>query len=500
MRVFKLIVPNRAFDGELIDKYLVVKVWHINKEEYRYISEVSITENTGRRFYNVIEPYSEYKDRIEKLLNELKFWLKPEGEAFSDPVNFFINKAQEMENLDSDLEKALRYYLSREIYGYGPLTTVIYDPNIEDISCLGVNRELKVWHKRHSGLGWLTCNFSFNESQLDEIIALLLYKSGKSVSVMRPIAEGELPEGYRINVSYKNEISDFGSSFTIRKFREEPITIVELIEEGTIDRWTASYLWLMLDLKGFILIMGASGSGKTTLLNAIAMLLNPNSKIISLEDTREIYLPHDGWKPLKTRIGEISFGKGADIDLFDLARFALRERMDYLILGESRGEEARQLFNAAATGHGAITTFHASSIEGLIARLKNSPISVGESLLELLDTVVHIVLIRRNGKIERKVKCVYEQRENGWEKIVEWKSGKLWLHNKHVKRLFDRASNHGMSEEDVFKELERRECFLAYLQKIKAYRCETILEHLKLFYAGKLKLPDFDKLKASTGS
>ncbi|RLG59016.1 hypothetical protein DRN86_04875, partial [Candidatus Geothermarchaeota archaeon] len=461
---FHLITPLKPFEGKLVDKYLVVKNWSINGNQYSFISEVSIVEKEGRIYYNILEPYSEFREKVEEILTLSKFWLKPEREYMNDPVGYFMNEVirryEPSGGLSEDLIKSVKYYLIREILGYGPLTTPINDPNVEDISCAGVNRHVKIWHKNRNRLGWLTANLKFNEEELDELVAKLVYRANKSVSVMNPIAEGVLPEGYRINASWKTEISDFGSSFTIRKFREKPYTITELISMGTLDSWTASYLWLMMEFKGFILIMGASGSGKTTLLNAISMLVNPNAKIISIEDVREIFLLHDGWKPLKTRIRENPVEEGEDIDLFDLVKFALRERMDFLILGESRGREARLLFQGAATGHGAITTFHSSSIEALLARLKNDPISIGDSMLRLLDVVIHIIIVNRGGRVERKVKSVYENSNNGWREVISWNKGNSWNHDENMNRLFEKARNYGLSKSDVIKELNRRRKFL----------------------------------------
>ncbi len=221
---------------------------------------------------------------------------------------------------------------------------------------------MKVWHRKYNSNGWLETNVNFQqEEKLDAVVSRLVHRSNRSLSVSSPIVDCVLPEGYRLAATWGKEVTSLGSSFSIRKLRTVPYTISELIRAGTLDAKVAAYLWMLLEMKGFVVVAGVTASGKTTLLNALGTVINPNWKVLSIEDTREINLPQSGWKPLHTKQTQSA---GSNVTLFDLVKLSLRERPDFVILGESRGEEVQVLFQAAASGSGCLTTFHASELRG----------------------------------------------------------------------------------------------------------------------------------------
>jgi len=299
--------------------------------------------------------------------------------------------------------KALEYQLVMEKARLGILEPFIRDPYIEDISCDGLG-PIFVEHKV---FGSCESNIRFDsKDELDEFVRRLSEKTGRPVTYRNPIVDASLPDGSRINIVFGSDVSMRGSNFTIRKFSDKPISIVQLIKWGSINELIAAYLWMLLENNMSIWFCGETASGKTTLLRASCVFINPHYKIISIEDTPEIVVPHDNWVREVTRGSE----EGAGIELFDLLKAALRQRPNYIIVGEIRGKEASVAFQAMQTGAPVLTTFHAGSIEKLVQRLTGSPIEVPKTYIDILNCVViqSAVRIPRTGKVERRVLSVNE--------------------------------------------------------------------------------------------
>jgi flagellar protein FlaI len=215
----------------------------------------------------------------------------------------------------------------------------------------------------------------------------IVHRAGKHVSIAYPIVDLTLPNKHRLAVTFGKETTPAGTSFTIRKFREDPLTIIDLIENETIDETIAAYVWLLMDHKMSVMIAGATGAGKTTALNAIACLTNPEYKMISIEEVAEINLTHENWTSTIARPG---FGseKQGEITLYDLIKSAVRHRPDMILVGEIRGEEAYVLFQALATGHGGLCTTHADDIETTLKRLTQPPMNIPPSILPLMNCMI----------------------------------------------------------------------------------------------------------------
>jgi flagellar protein FlaI len=204
-----------------------------------------------------------------------------------------------------------------------------------------------------------------------------------------------------------------GSSFTIRRFRENPFTPLDMIRFKTLSPEMASYLWLAIENGQSMLICGGTASGKTTTLNAILLFIPPQMKIVSIEDTRELNLPHENWVPLLTRGGfggkSVATGKAAgEIDMFDLLTAALRQRPQYMMVGEVRGAEAFVVFQAMATGKSAYTTFHADDVQAMVHRLENDPINLPRALVAALDIVLLQAQVKVGTDMTRRVKSIVE--------------------------------------------------------------------------------------------
>lgn len=296
----------------------------------------------------------------------------------------------------------LKYHIVRDRIGLGVIEPFIYDPWLEDISCKGKGH-VYVFHKL---FGPLETNIEFKtEMDLDEFVLDLAEKIGKPITHARPIVDATLPSGYRINIVFGLDVSLHGSNFTIRKSAEEPISVTQLIAWNTFDALMAAYLWMLLEnnMSGFI--CGETASGKTTTLNAITAFIPSHYKIISIEDTAEVKLPHPNWVRELTRD---TGNPGSSVTMFDLLRAALRQRPNYIIVGEIRGQEASIAFQAMQTGHPVLSTFHAASVERVIQRLTGDPIRVPKTFMDNLNFVLIQSATWRGGKLVRRVMSINE--------------------------------------------------------------------------------------------
>jgi flagellar protein FlaI len=279
---------------------------------------------------------------------------------------------------------ALRYLFVRDKLGLRVMDPLMKDPYIEDISCSGTGN-LFVEHKIFKSLK-STIVFSTHE-ELDEFVLWLSERVKRPVTNKRPIQDTTLPDGSRINIVYGRNISKRGSNYSIRKFNETPLSVFELLEFGTVNYQMLAYLSLAIGCGMNVFVSGETASGKTTLLNALTTFIPPLSKVVSLEDTPELQVPHKHW------IREVAKTTGADdtsgaVNMFDLLRAALRQRPDVIIVGEIRGKEGNVAFQAMQTGHSVMATFHAASVEKLIQRLTGDPILVPKNYVESLNVVI----------------------------------------------------------------------------------------------------------------
>ena len=296
--------------------------------------------------------------------------------------------------------------------GYGKIETMMRDPNIEDVSCDGPGVEIFVYHRRFESLR--TNVMWEDELELEQYIIRMAQRCGKHISIAEPLLDATLMDGSRIVMTLGREVSTKGSTFTIRRFRDEPFTPVDLLEFKTFSSMQIAFFWLAMQYGMSMLFVGGTASGKTTSLNACSLFLPWQHKIVSIEETRELNLPHPNWIPGCTRQGfggEGSAGGGkaaGEVDMYDLLRAALRERPEYIIVGEIRGEEAYVLFQAMATGHTTYSTFHADSIQSLVHRLENKPIEIPRVLIPALDGISIQIQTRVGGKRVRRNKAIVE--------------------------------------------------------------------------------------------
>lgn len=304
------------------------------------------------------------------------------------------------------------YYVFRDFLGMNEIEPLLHDPYIEDIECDGTGIPLYIIHKKY---GTLRTNLLFSkEETLKKFVVKIAQKSNRYVSYAEPLLDGTLPDGSRVNATFSSDVSTRGPTFSIRKFTKEPLTPVDLMKSNTGTAELFAYLWLAMEHGASVMVIGGTATGKTTMLNAISMFIPPADRIISIEDTRELNLPHENWIPGLSRMGfgppDSTGKKYGEVDLFDLLRESFRQTPDYVIVGEVRGAEAYVLFQGMASGHPCLGTMHASSAEAMMRRLESLPMNLSPSLVNSLDIIVTMVHAKGLEKSARRISELVEIR------------------------------------------------------------------------------------------
>ncbi len=302
--------------------------------------------------------------------------------------------------------QSIEYLLIRDKIQMGILEPFLHDENIEDITCDGVG-PIFIEHKIFKGL---KSAVEFRASdEIDEFVIKMAERIKRPLTYRDPIVDATLPDGSRINIVYGTEISKHGSNFTIRKFSEEPASILNLIEWKTTSYMVAAYLWICLEFGMSLFVSGETASGKTTSLNAITGFLPPENKIVTIEDTPELTVPHKNWTRQVSKGKGSGEGEGGAVTMFDLLRAALRQRPNQILVGEIRGSEGAVAFGAMQTGHPVMSTFHAASVEKLIQRLCSDPINIPMTHVDNLNIVIIQSAVRRpNGDMVRRMLSINE--------------------------------------------------------------------------------------------
>jgi len=469
------------------------------QEPYVYVAIVK-DPKTQKIVYEIIEPTLQ-KDEEERLkeiktflIDELNVSLK-EIETKEKAENYLKEKTKETIRkyrikVSPEAIDKLIYYIIRDFLGYGKIDALMKDHLIEDISADGVNIPIYVWHRMYESL---PTNIIFEaEAELDSFVIRMAYLAGKNISIASPILDASLPDGSRIQLTYGSEVTRRGSTFTIRRFKVDPLTISDLIAFNTLSSEMAAYLWYLIENRASVIVAGGVAAGKTTMLNCLSMFIKPEMKIVSVEDTHELNLPHENWIPSVVRLG---FGhedkKGGSITLFDLLKAAVRQRPDYIIVGEVRGEEAYTLFQAMATGHLGMSTLHAESVEAVINRLESEPMNIPKPLIAMIDVVMVIARIEKEGKPARRATTTTEVLELDpktksipTEEVFSWNprddkfvfSGYSSLLERQMKKL-------GVTKGKVKRELNHREIVLEWMVHKGIRRHTDVANVIREYYA-----------------
>ncbi len=383
----------------------------------------------------------------------------------------------------------ISYYAVRDFIYLGKIEPLMRDHMVEEISCDGTGIPLYIWHREHESI---PTNIIFNsDKELNNFARKVSYVCGKHVSMANPIIDASLPDGSRINLTLGHEITKRGSTFTIRRFRADPITIIDLIKFGSMNTDIAAYLWYIAEKNATMLIAGGTASGKTTALNALGSFIRPGQKIVSIEDTQELNLPHENWIPAVSR-QNFTDGQIGEINQYDLLRAALRQRPDIIIVGETRGREAYTLFQAMATGHGGFSSIHADSVDATLTRLASSPMDIPKPLIaNTLDVITLQLKIRHKNKSVRRIIQISEiaglDEETGKIKtheIFKWNPNTdthQYSGNSIVlEKIKDRT---GESDKQIEEELAKRKIALEWMVKNNIRKHKEVSKNVLEFYS-----------------
>jgi len=394
--------------------------------------------------------------------------------------------------LEYESYKKIFYYIVRDFMGFNEIEPLLRDYFVEDIECNGINSPVYLVHRIYRNL---RTNLIFKDAnKLESFVEKLAQRCGKYVSYSNPILDGSLPDGSRVNATYTKDITSRGPTFTIRKFTKTPWTPPQLLEFKTLSPEIMAYLWLLVQYKMNLLIAGGTSSGKTTLLNAVAFFISPESRVVSIEDTREINLPRENWLPSVVR-GAVGSSKTGEIDLFTLLRNSFRQNPDYVIVGEVRGKEAYVLFQGMASGHSSIGTIHAESVDTVIKRLESPPIELSPTLLNILDCVCVMTHANVKGQETRKLRDVVEiinVEDSGvalTNKPFFWNARDDEFYYKESNKIFEKiALRNGLRIEEINLEFRRRAELLRKMQQQKIFGFKQVQDLINEYYKNPSKV------------
>jgi len=436
--------------------------------------------------YNIEEPKLNSEER--NILNVLEISL---GEMIN--INILVDKTTEsmieyidktsrllIEELNLDLDeegyKKIFYYLFRDFAGLNKIEPLMRDFFIEDIECNGVNAPLYIVHRIYRNI---RTNIKFTSmDELSSFVEKLAQRTGRYISYASPLLDGSLPDGSRVNATYTKDVTSRGPTFTIRKFTKVPWTPIQLLNMKTLSPEMLAYFWILLEHKTNILISGGTASGKTTLLNAIAFFIPPESRVVSIEDTRELNIPRENWLPSVARTS-LGIGKTGEVDLFSLLKNSFRQNPDYVIVGEVRGKEAFVLFQGMASGHASISTMHADSVNTLVKRLETPPIELSPTLLNTLDCVAimtHALITKHETRKLREIVEIVNVDSKGTTLTntpFMWNPKEDVFYFKKDSKVFGKiAKRYGLEIQWLYEEFEIRSRLLYEMQKRQIFDFE----------------------------
>lgn len=436
--------------------------------------------------YQVLEPVlSEDEKRLlenikQQLIETLELNLKETDHKNAE--KYLRNQAKKYlreYKIDISVRKKERviYHLIRDFLGFGRIDAIMRDMRLEDVSCDGPNTPIYIYHKAYNSV---PTNVIFSDDdELDTFAIRIAQLCGRHISIANPLLDATMPDGSRIQITLGREVTTRGSTFTIRRFNENPITPANLVNFHTFSTAMMAYLWMAVDSSKSIVFVGGTASGKTTAMNAVSLFIQPEMKIVSIEDTRELNLSHPNWIPGVTRESFAGEERGS-IQMYELLRASLRQRPEYILVGEVRGAEAYVLFQAMSTGHTTFSTMHADSVQSVVHRLENPPINVPRIMIQALDIVSIQAQVKVNNERVRRCKSLTEivgvdprTGELLTNEVFIWDAAKdSFQYSGRSYMLESIMENRGWNEEKLKDELKKRQDLLewARLKKISHYK------------------------------
>jgi flagellar protein FlaI len=461
-----------------------IEIYPVN-EPYAYV-RIIYDHATHEYTYQVLEPVltepekdllKELKERLFETLDiNTKDISKEEARIRLRTVADNIMHDYGLKLSPIQREKIL-YNMYKDFLGNGMIDAIMHDKYIEDISCDGVNSLIFAYHASYESMKTTLSYHSAEE--LDSFVTKLAQRAGKYISIAEPILDASMSDGSRIQMTLGQEVTAHGSTFTIRKFKDEPITPTDLIEWHTFAPLSIAYIWLAVESGKSAIFAGGTASGKTTALNAISLFIPPMAKIVSLEDTREVKLPHPNWIPSVTRDSFDAAGRG-EINMYELLRAAMRQRPEYIIVGEVRGKECQTLFQAMSTGHVTYSTIHADSVSSVVHRIENPPMDVPRNMLSALDFICIQIQAHVGGKRIRRNKQIIEildidprTNELITNEVFKWRSATDEISYSGKSYILEEIMEaKGWSDNRMREELKRRQEVLEWMRikKIRHYK------------------------------
>ncbi|MBB5252640.1 type II/IV secretion system ATPase subunit [Sulfurisphaera ohwakuensis] len=465
--------------------------WKYEDKGVAYPKAYVLRDEAGDLYYQIEEPELDEKQIkiISKLKKTLYYVIKP-----SSNEDEMIQQILFHPEVKGDPK--IGYYIYRDVLRYGPLSPLFDDEDLEDISYSGSRTGLygdSVWVFHREFGSWLPTNIHLSKAEADYLIQRIVLKSGKSVTLARPIVDGITPEGYRFAVTYGSEVSLPGSTITIRKPLEEVWTLSDLVyKRKTLSPLTAAALWYTLENRGVVLVVGRTGTGKTTFINALMTVLPPTWKIVTVEEVPELKVIFPNWTRLIARKSTafMEYSEAIEIPLDKLIAHTLRIRPDFVSVGEVRTkEEIKEFIHSVASGHGGVTSLHAEDFDSLKARFNYS--GVDDSFFALVTMVVFINTYpnpEKRGGLRRRVQEAGEILLKGgqatynqivfYNPIVDsWDDSKIVI----SERLLQIAQRNGLTQKDLEEELKARVDFLKYAYE-KDFSLNQYKEGLMRFY------------------
>ena len=469
---------------ENLSNNVVMPQYDVLKQNYTTEEKILLNEIRENLVDLAISSGENFQPNEDKLLNDIKAFL----------FNRFAGENQN-KRVPNEYQDNLSRKLLRDIIGYGKIDSLIQDDELEEIMIIGINKPVYVYHRKH---GMMKTNIYYDDEQeLTDLIDSMARQINRRIDKESPILDGRLSDGSRINATIPPVSAD-GPSLTIRKFKKDPLTIIDLINSRTLSLELAAFLWLCFDGLGVrsanAIISGGTSSGKTTTLNALASFINPKERIITIEDTLELQIPHEHVIRMETRPSNVE-NKG-ELTMNDLVKNSLRQRPDRIIVGEVRGEEAITLFTALNTGHSGFGTLHSNSARETITRLTTNPMSVPKIMIQAIDFIIMQKRIYTpSGVSYRRISEVAEivGSEEGviqLNKIFEWNPETDSIENVSIssKTLTQIANLSGKSLYEINKEIENRELLLKHMVNQNIHRENEVNTILEMYYANPQKV------------
>ena len=465
-------------NNQLIPQYDVIK------QNYSPEEKILLNEIRENLVDLAISSGENFQLNEEKLLNDIKAFI----------FNKFSTQPQN-KNITNEYLDTLSGKLLRDIIGYGKIDSLIQDDELEEIMIIGVGKPLFVYHRKY---GMMKTNIRFNEEQeLLDLIDSMSREINRRIDQESPILDGRLKDGSRINATIPPVSAD-GPSLTIRKFKKDPLTVIDLINSKTISLELAAFFWLCFDGLGVksanAIISGGTSSGKTTTLNALSAFIPPKERIITIEDTLELQIPHEHVIRMETRPANVE-NKG-ELTMNDLVKNSLRQRPDRIIVGEVRGEEAITLFTALNTGHSGFGTLHSNSARETITRLTTKPMSVPKIMIQAIDFIImQNRIYTPSGISYRRVSEVaeivgIEEGVTQLNRIFKWNPERDRIENVSVSSstLTQIANLSGKSLHELYREIENRELVLKHMLNHNIHAVNDVNAVLELYYANPQKV------------